>query len=83
MKNYLLIIAIFFVSAIGLTQETDRVLGVIINSSDNTPLESVNIVNLNDSFLRLSAGGFYPPLRRSSLHEFAVSLENEFVNFFY
>jgi len=47
MKNYLLIIAIFFVSAIGLTQETDRVMGVIINSSDNTPLESVNIVNLN------------------------------------
>ena len=47
MKNYLLIITIFFVSAIGLTQETDRVMGVIINSSDNTPLESVNIVNLN------------------------------------
>ena len=47
MKNCLLVITLFFVSAIGLAQETDRVFGVIINSSDDTPLESVNIVNLN------------------------------------
>lgn len=47
MKNYLLIITLFFVSSIGFTQETNRVIGVIINSSDDTPLESVNIVNLN------------------------------------
>ena len=47
MKNCLLVIALFFVSAIGLTQEPDKVFGVIINSSDDTPLESVNIVNLN------------------------------------
>ncbi|GAA4817671.1 carboxypeptidase-like regulatory domain-containing protein [Litoribaculum gwangyangense] len=36
-----------FVSAFGLTQEADKVLGVVVNSSDDTPLESVNIVNLN------------------------------------
>lgn len=47
MKNYLLIITLFFVSSLGFTQETNRVIGVIINSSDDTPLESVNIVNLN------------------------------------
>ncbi|WP_282121680.1 carboxypeptidase-like regulatory domain-containing protein [Algibacter mikhailovii] len=47
MKHYLIIIALLFVAATGWTQETDRVKGVIINSSDDTPLESVNIVNLN------------------------------------
>ncbi|MEC3908399.1 carboxypeptidase-like regulatory domain-containing protein [Tamlana sp. 2201CG12-4] len=47
MKNYLLLISFLFISAISLAQETDSVFGVIINSSDNTPLESVNIVNLN------------------------------------
>tara|TARA_R110002050_G_scaffold4573_1_gene22090 strand:- start:68105 stop:68827 length:723 start_codon:yes stop_codon:yes gene_type:complete len=30
-----------------MAQEADKVLGVVINSSNDTPLESVNIVNLN------------------------------------
>ncbi|GGZ82395.1 carboxypeptidase-like regulatory domain-containing protein [Algibacter mikhailovii] len=47
MKHYLIIIALLFVTATGWAQETDRVKGVIINSSDDSPLESVNIVNLN------------------------------------
>ncbi|WP_136481849.1 carboxypeptidase-like regulatory domain-containing protein [Cognatitamlana onchidii] len=47
MKHYLLIITLFFVSAIGIAQEPDKVFGVIINAADDTPLESVNIVNLN------------------------------------
>lgn len=47
MKNNLLLFIFLFASVIGLAQETDKVLGVIINSSDETPLENVNIVNLN------------------------------------
>lgn len=47
MKKTLFIIALLFVSAISLAQETDRVFGVIIDSSNDKPLESVNIVNLN------------------------------------
>ncbi|WP_345277908.1 carboxypeptidase-like regulatory domain-containing protein [Litoribaculum gwangyangense] len=47
MKNSLLLFILLFVSAFGLTQEADKVLGVVVNSSDDTPLESVNIVNLN------------------------------------
>jgi hypothetical protein len=47
MKNTLILFVFLFVSIIGIAQETDKVLGVVINSSDDTPLESVNIVNLN------------------------------------
>ncbi|ULC58844.1 carboxypeptidase-like regulatory domain-containing protein [Flaviramulus sp. BrNp1-15] len=47
MKNYLLLLIFTLVSAIAIAQEADKVLGVVINASDDTPLESVNIVNLN------------------------------------
>lgn len=47
MKNNLLLVIFLFASLLGLAQETDKVIGVVINSSDDTPLESVNIVNLN------------------------------------
>ena len=47
MKNYLLLFTFIITSAFSTAQETDKVLGVVINSSDDTPLESVNIVNLN------------------------------------
>ncbi|MEL0457094.1 carboxypeptidase-like regulatory domain-containing protein [Flavobacteriaceae bacterium SZ-1-7] len=47
MKKHLLLITFILTSAFGLAQEADKVLGVVINASDDTPLESVNIVNLN------------------------------------
>ncbi|SFZ92460.1 CarboxypepD_reg-like domain-containing protein [Flaviramulus basaltis] len=47
MKNNLLLFIFLFASVMGIAQEADKVLGVIVNSSDDTPLESVNIVNLN------------------------------------
>lgn len=47
MKNYIFLIALLLVSATSLAQDADRVLGVVINSSNNAVLESVNIVNLN------------------------------------
>ncbi|WP_194768057.1 carboxypeptidase-like regulatory domain-containing protein [Tamlana sp. I1] len=47
MKRYLILITILFISAVGFAQEADRVLGVVINASTDKPLESVNIVNLN------------------------------------
>jgi tRNA A37 threonylcarbamoyltransferase TsaD len=31
----------------GISQEADKVLGVVLNSADKSPLENVNIVNLN------------------------------------
>ncbi|NNC48918.1 MAG: carboxypeptidase-like regulatory domain-containing protein, partial [Flaviramulus sp.] len=47
MKNNLVLVLFLCASLLGFAQETDKVLGVVINSSDDTPLESVNIVNLN------------------------------------
>ena len=47
MRNYILFFAFLLVSAIGIAQEADKVLGVVINSADDSVLESVNIVNLN------------------------------------
>ncbi|MFL1012951.1 carboxypeptidase-like regulatory domain-containing protein [Flavisericum labens] len=47
MKNYLILFAILLASTMGMAQEADKVLGVVINSSDDKPLENVNIVNLN------------------------------------
>jgi hypothetical protein len=47
MKHYLLITLFLCVSAIGLAQETDKVLGVVLNAADKSALENVNIVNLN------------------------------------
>lgn len=47
MKNYVLLIAFIFSSAFCMAQDADKVIGVVINSADNKPLESVNIVNLN------------------------------------
>ena len=46
MKHYILFLALLFTCTI-MAQEADKVLGVVINSTDETPLENVNIVNLN------------------------------------
>ncbi|MCF7561409.1 carboxypeptidase-like regulatory domain-containing protein [Sabulilitoribacter multivorans] len=46
MKHYILFLTLLFTCTI-MAQETDKVLGVVINSTDETPLENVNIVNLN------------------------------------
>lgn len=47
MKNYLLIIIFLISSTIVIGQQNDKVIGVVVNSSTGDPLESVNIVNLN------------------------------------
>lgn len=47
MKNYVLLIAFLFSAAFCMGQDADKVIGVVINSADSKPLESVNIVNLN------------------------------------
>ncbi|WP_027138776.1 carboxypeptidase-like regulatory domain-containing protein [Gaetbulibacter saemankumensis] len=47
MKTRLLLFIFMLTSAISIAQEPDHVLGVVINSADGKPLESVNIVNLN------------------------------------
>lgn len=47
MKNNLLLFTFLLVSTFCFAQEADEVLGVVVNSSDNKPLENVNIVNLN------------------------------------
>ncbi|MBD0833165.1 carboxypeptidase-like regulatory domain-containing protein [Aestuariibaculum sediminum] len=47
MKNYLLLLLFLVFSTISIAQESEKVLGVIVNSSDKKPLENVNIVNLN------------------------------------
>ena len=46
-KLLLILIAFQLVSSIAVSQEDDKVLGIVINSADNSVLESVNIVNLN------------------------------------
>ena len=47
MKNYLLLFTFILTSTICIAQEATKVQGVIINSADDSTLESVNIVNLN------------------------------------
>lgn len=47
MNKLLILLSLLLVCAFTYGQDTDRAIGVIINSSDNKPLESVNIVNLN------------------------------------
>ena len=47
MKHYLLLFIFLLASTFCLAQEVEKVLGVVVNSSNDEPLESVNIVNLN------------------------------------
>ena len=47
MKRYLLLICIVFSSAMLSAQDEKMAMGVVLNSANNKPLESVNIVNLN------------------------------------
>ena len=47
MKNYFLLLLFLCTSALCIGQEIDKVLGVVVNSADDSVLESVNIVNLN------------------------------------
>ncbi|MDO5969843.1 carboxypeptidase-like regulatory domain-containing protein [Flavivirga aquimarina] len=47
MKNCLLLFTFILTSAICIGQEANKVIGVVINSSNDSPLENVNIVNLN------------------------------------
>ncbi|MCB4808765.1 carboxypeptidase-like regulatory domain-containing protein [Tamlana sp. 62-3] len=47
MKQYLLLFSILLTSVFCYAQDAEKVIGVVINSADGTPLESVNIVNLN------------------------------------
>ncbi len=47
MKNNLLLFVLLLTTLAGFSQEADKVFGVVINSADDTPLENVNIVNLN------------------------------------
>ena len=47
MKNYILFLTFLLTAAVSMAQEPDEVLGVVINSADDSVLESVNIVNLN------------------------------------
>ncbi|TNJ43446.1 carboxypeptidase-like regulatory domain-containing protein [Tamlana fucoidanivorans] len=47
MKKHLVFILVLLISALAMAQEDGRVFGVVINASDDSPLESVNIVNLN------------------------------------
>ncbi|MDO5974120.1 carboxypeptidase-like regulatory domain-containing protein [Flavivirga jejuensis] len=47
MKNYLFLFALIFTSTVCMGQEADKVLGVVLDASNDLPLESVNIVNLN------------------------------------
>ncbi len=47
MKNHLLLFAFILTSAFCFAQDTDKVIGVVVNGSNDKALESVNIVNLN------------------------------------
>jgi len=47
MKNYLQLFTFLLLSTFCFSQEADKVIGVVINSADDKPLENVNIVNLN------------------------------------
>lgn len=47
MKHYFYLLIVFMISSGGFSQEKTTVKGVVINASQGDPLESVNIVNLN------------------------------------
>ena len=47
MKQYLLLFTFILSSAIALAQEDTKAIGTVTNATDGTPLENVNIVNLN------------------------------------
>jgi hypothetical protein len=47
MKQHVYLCLFLLCSAVGLSQETDKVLGVVLNAADKSVLENVNIVNLN------------------------------------
>ncbi|WP_242121488.1 carboxypeptidase-like regulatory domain-containing protein [Aestuariivivens sediminicola] len=47
MKQYLLLFTFILSSAIALAQEDAKAIGTVTNATDGTPLENVNIVNLN------------------------------------
>jgi hypothetical protein len=47
MKKFVFLITFLCISVSAFAQDVDKVLGVVINSSDDAVLESVNIVNLN------------------------------------
>ena len=47
MKNYLFLFTFILMATFCMAQDVDKVIGVVINSANDAPLESVNIVNLN------------------------------------
>ena len=47
MKKLLILLTLFLACSFSYGQDAEKVIGVIINSSNDKPLESVNIVNLN------------------------------------
>ena len=47
MKPYIYLCLLLLCSTLGFSQEADKVLGVVLNASDKSVLENVNIVNLN------------------------------------
>ncbi|MFD1614736.1 carboxypeptidase-like regulatory domain-containing protein [Gelatiniphilus marinus] len=47
MKNYTILFTFLLMVAFCTAQDANKVIGVVINSADDSPLESVNIVNLN------------------------------------
>ena len=47
MKRFLSIVIFLFISSAIFGQEATKALGTVVNSADGKPLESVNIVNLN------------------------------------
>lgn len=47
MKPYYFLFIFVFVSFVGTSQNENKVIGVVLNTSDDKPLENVHIVNLN------------------------------------
>lgn len=47
MKKHLILFTLLFIATIGFAQEKTTVKGIVVNSADDSILESVNIVNLN------------------------------------
>lgn len=47
MKNYLTLFIFILTTSLCFAQDVAKATGIVVNSADNKPLESVNIVNLN------------------------------------
>lgn len=47
MKNYILLFTLVLTSACCIAQDVDKVTGIVVNGANDSVLESVNIVNLN------------------------------------